>query len=39
MLTTLRRLWWKEHFRGVLPKSRVVKKSFAQIAYFLALAG
>lgn len=39
MLTTLRCLSWQEHFRGLLPKTSVVKKSFAQIAEFLALAG
>lgn len=39
MLTTLRRLSWAEHFVGVLPKTSIVKKSFAQIAEFLALAG
>jgi len=39
MLTTLRRLSWQEHFRGLLPKSRIVKKSVAHITEFLALAG
>lgn len=39
MLTTLRRLSWEEHFRGLLPKTRLVKTSLAQITEFLALAG
>ena len=39
MLTTLRRLSWAEHFCGVLPKTSIVKKSFAQLTDFLALAG
>lgn len=39
MLTTLRRLSWKEHFRRLLPETSVVKKSLAQITEFLALAG
>jgi len=39
MLTTLRRQCWETHFQGLLPKTRVVKKSFAQITEFLALAG
>lgn len=39
MLTTLRRISWQEHFRGLLPKTSVVKKSFTQITEFLALAG
>jgi hypothetical protein len=39
MLSTLRRLSWSEHFSRVLPRSGVVKKSFAQIVEFLALAG
>jgi hypothetical protein len=39
MLTTLRRLSWTDHFRGLLPENRMAKKSFAQIAEFLALAG
>lgn len=39
MLSTLRRLSWEEHFRGLLPKTAVVKKSFAHITEFLALAG
>jgi hypothetical protein len=38
-LTTLRRLSWEEHFRGLLPKTRLVKTSLAQITEFLALAG
>ncbi len=38
MLTTLRRESWQEHFRTLLPKTSVVKKSFAQITDFLALA-
>lgn len=39
MLTTLRQQSWNEHFRTLLPKTSVVKKSFAQITEFLALAG
>jgi hypothetical protein len=39
MLTTLRRITWQEHFRGLLPKTRIVKMVFAQITDFLALAG
>ena len=39
MLTTLRRLSWQEHFRGLLPKTGVVKTCVAQITEFLALAG
>jgi hypothetical protein len=39
MLTTLRRLCWQEHFRRLPPKTRIVKKMFAQITDFLALAG
>src|SRR6188474_1375231 len=37
MLTTLRRLSWEEHFCGLLPKTKVVKTSLAQITEFLAL--
>lgn len=39
MLTTLRRLSWESKFRGVLPRSRRVKKCFAQITEFLSLTG
>jgi hypothetical protein len=39
MLTTLRRRSWTDHFWRLLPETRIAKKSFAQIAEFLALAG
>lgn len=39
MLTTLRRRSWEDKYRPLLPKSGVLKKCFAQITYFLSLAG
>ena len=39
MLTTLRRISWEEHFQQLPAASRVVKKAFAQIIQYLALAG
>lgn len=39
MLTTLRRMSWTEHFRGVLGKRGVAKKRLAQLTEFLSLAG
>jgi DDE superfamily endonuclease len=39
MLTTLRRITWEEHFQQLPAASRVVKKAFAQITQYLALAG
>jgi hypothetical protein len=39
MLTTLRRISWEEYFRHLPIKTRIAKKSLAQITDFLALAG
>jgi hypothetical protein len=39
LLTTLRRLSWQNHFRGLLPKTGVVKKRVTHLTEFLSLAG
>lgn len=39
MLTTLRRLSWRDKFRGLPVPSRLAKKQVAQIIEFLSLAG
>lgn len=39
MLTTLRCLSWREHFRGLLPRTGLLKSRVAQITEFVSMAG
>jgi hypothetical protein len=39
MLTTLRRLSWREKFRTVLPTGRRINKSIDHVLNFVSLAG